>query len=157
MNKKLLLFIGLFCFCWLTTMAQSVSQNEKEYRELLSPLNLVSCKNCVDINPEFDFKGSTKLHQLILDFKRVTNNSFLPLEFKVNANGIIENVSIFNSLLPKSILKNRESKINNLLSQLIGMKVIKTAAKKNSVAVPFKTVLSLLVINNKLTLNPITH
>jgi len=135
----------------------SFSQNEKDYKELLSPLNLVSCKNCVDVNPEFDFKGNNKLQKLRMDFKKVTNNSFLPIEFKVDANGIIENVIIFNTFLPKPILKNREAKINNFLSQFVGMKVIKKSAKKNNVAVSFKTVLSLLVINNKLTLDPITH
>ena len=81
--KKISTCVLFLMLCSMT----GFSQNEKEYIALLPPLNLLSCKNCVDVNPKFYFNNNPELQRLIIDFKTVL--SLLVIDNQITLNPII--------------------------------------------------------------------
>lgn len=130
---------------------------QKNYYDLLRPLNLIDGDNKVDKNPELFFKGNNQFKNRHVRHNSLFKNDFIPLQFFVNQDGAIDKVEVFTPLLNKPLSSDRQQDIKVFLSEFSGLNVVSTRAEKANSPVAFKTVIALYVYENELMLNPLIH
>lgn len=137
------------------------SQNETfqdtYYYSLLPPLNIIKSTKVVDENPKLNLSDNKAFQSLTKEYGSLFNTQFVPFQFYVNKNGIIENVKIYNDIAPKPFTTSQKSSIDVFLNKLIGIQLTTRGAIKQGETAPYTAVLSFIVTNNQLILNPILH
>ncbi len=149
MKQKLFLFFTLISTCFFG--------QENVYYELRSPLNIVNCEKCIDVNPDLDINAINNITGFSNTYLELTQNNFIPIEFTVDVNGVVVLSKVNQNVKFSKEERINISKINELFKQTEGKKFVNFTNEAQKVATNFT--LSFFYDSNdqKLILNPLTH
>lgn len=149
MKQKLLLILMLMTTC--------VYSQESAFYELKTPLNISKCQKCVDSNPQLDIKMFNEIENFTNNYLELTQNSFTPIEFKVDREGKIISSQLDENFIFSNEMTFDKNKVNELFRKCEGKKIFNFS--NASQGVPIKFTLSFYYDNytQKLILNPLTH
>ena len=154
MIKKNTLQNLIFFTLFLVANFSFAQEGKENILELKRPLNLLQCKNRITENPVFDFKQINEDAALINDYKKFVDDYILIIDVLFDASGRIIELKP-NLTLSSAFFKNDSKKIvQNLLDRFIGKKILAISSNSNA---SYKSTISMLIVDNKLQLNPILH